>query len=82
MKSPIAVLTPQKLSGTKASLFMRLMGTDKRIIDSQNVLGIPCSEILFLDDASALLDDFGKLRFIRNSNDRLNRRIILRFFSN
>ena len=56
------------------------MGTDKRIIDSQNVLGIPCSEILFLDDASALLDDFGKLRFIRNSNDRLNRRIILRFF--
>ncbi len=39
----------------------RFMGTGEGVIDGEDVVGVPCTERLFVDHASALTDDLRKL---------------------
>ena len=56
------------------------MGSGEGVIDSEDVIGVPCAERLLVDDASAFTDDLRKLLFVGNGNDGLTGGVALRLF--
>ena len=61
----------------QSQLIDRFMGADKRVVYGKNIIRIPRSEILLIDDVSAFSDYPGKLCFVSNRNDSLNSCIAL-----